>query len=149
MGASGQLLDSENKFILPPDGKQTRIDFFPKKNNREWWHSLTAWLTSSRQEQSRKIEQFSEFLASRNYSKKTISSYIYMLEKFFEYLDEKDIDTLSFGVIEDYNFDFFVSGRYSRSYQLQFINSLTLYLEFSENVKVNLKGLRKSALRRK
>jgi hypothetical protein len=149
MDASGPSLTAKDKFVLPPDGKQTRIDFFPRKNNREWWHSLTAWLKSSRQEKDRKIEHFSRFLASRNYSSKTIRSYIYMLEKFFEYLDDKDIDTLSFGVIEDYNYDFFVSGRYSRSYQLQFINSLSLYLEFSEKVKVNLKGLRRSAMRRK
>lgn len=149
MDASGQSLTDREKFLFPPDGKQTRIDFFPRKGNREWWSSLTAWLRSSRQEKDHKIEQFSQFLSSRNYSSKTIRSYIYMLEKFFEYLDEKDIDKLSFAVIEDYNYDFFVSGRYSRSYQLQFINSLTLYLEFSEKVKVNLKGLRRSAMRRK
>ena len=71
-----------------------------------------------------------------------------MLRKFFAYIDDKKIEELTLGDIEDYNYDFFVSGRYSRSYQLQFINGLTLYLEFAQGVKVNLKGLRRSGVRR-
>lgn len=71
-----------------------------------------------------------------------------MLRKFFDYLEENQISQVGPGVIEDYNYEFFVSGRYSRSYQLQFINSLTLYFEFSRNVKVNLKGLQRSGVRK-
>ncbi len=71
-----------------------------------------------------------------------------MLGKFFHYLDDKRITQISLGVIEDYNYEFFVAGKYSRSYQLQFINGLSLYLEFIKGVKVSLKGLRKSEVRR-
>ncbi len=48
------------------------------------------------------------------------------------------------GAIEDYNFEFFVSGRYSRSYQLQFINALRLYYLLTEGIDLNLKQLRKT-----
>ena len=71
-----------------------------------------------------------------------------MLRKFFSYLEENQLEHMGAGVIEDYNYEFFVSGRYSRSYQLQYINALTLYFEFSENVKVNLKGLQRSGVRK-
>jgi hypothetical protein len=145
-----------------PDARQIRIDFFttgkrkktdqhivaPKKGSFEWWHAITGWLRSARLEQEHQLETFREFLEQRNYSKKTCSSYIYMLRKFFAYIDEKKVEELTLGDIEDYNYDFFVSGKYSRSYQLQFINGLSRYLEFAQGVKVNLKGLRKCTVRR-
>lgn len=71
-----------------------------------------------------------------------------MLRKFFDYLDQNGIKEITLDNIEDYNYDFFVSGRYSRSYQLQYLNGLTLYLEFAHGVKVNLKGLRRSVPKR-
>lgn len=149
--------------MFAPDGRQTRIDFFrsgrqiksdphivpSKKAGFEWWQVLTGWLKSTRHEQEHHIHEFRQFLESRQYSKKTCDSYLFMLRKFFDYLDKKEITELSLGDIEDYNYDFFVRGRYSRSYQLQFINGLTLYLEFSQGVKVNLKGLRKPTAKRK
>jgi len=160
MSLSTQPEAPRKTLVLPPDGRQTRIDFFnapvrkrddrhvvaARKQGRGIWDALTGWMKASKQEQDRQIEKYREFLASRSYSEKTVKRYLYMLQKFFNYLDERRFSELSLGVIEDYNYDFFVSGRYSRSYQLQFINSLTLYLEFSEGVKVNLKGLRKSTL---
>lgn len=148
---------------LVPDGRQIRIDFFstgkpkktgqhivaPKKSSFEWWHAITGWLRSTKHEQEHQLEEYRNFLLERNYSKKTCSSYIYMLRKFFAYIDDKKVEELTLGDIEDYNYDFFVRGKYSRSYQLQFINGLTLYLEFAQGVKVNLKGLRRSsAIRR-
>lgn len=142
-----------------PDGRQTRIDFFrsnkigradnhvmsPKKAGFEWWQTITGWLRSSRHEQERQLEDFREFLSKQQYSPKTCESYLFMLRKFFKYLDEKLVEEITIGDIEDYNYDFFVSGRYSRSYQLQFINSLTLYLEFAQGIKVNLKKLRRTS----
>ena len=151
-----------DNMILPPDGRQTRIDFFSttrsgkgeshivssKKNSFEWWHAITGWMKSGKPEQGRKLDEFEQFLFSRKYSEKTCKSYMFMLRKFFNYLEENQQSQLGPGVIEDYNYEFFVSGRYSRSYQLQFINSLTLYFEFSKNVKVNLKGLQRSGVRK-
>mgnify|MGYP001135305591 CR=1 FL=1 len=146
-----------------PDGRQTRIDFFsgskggrkpahvvaPKRSSLEWWQTITGWLRQSDQAaEERQLETFRNYLQERNYSTKSCSSYIYMLKKFFDYMDSKAIQHVSLGVIEDYNYDFFVSGRYSRSYQLQFINGMTHYLEFAHGVKVNLKGLRKAKARR-
>lgn len=146
---------------LSPDGRQTRIDFFnsgrkgksihviqPKKANAEWWQFLTTWLRSSPKEQEHHLEEFRQFLEAKDYSKKTCRSYLYMLRKFFAYLDENNITEITLGIIEDYNYDFFVSGKYSRSYQLQFINGLTRYLDFANGIKINLKGLRKSAIKR-
>ncbi len=136
--------------ILPPDGRQTRIDFLvsTKKNSFEWWHAITGWMKSGKPEQKRNIDEFEQFLFVRKYSEKTCKSYMFMLRKFFNYLEENQLTQIGTGAIEDYNYEFFVRGRYSRSYQLQFINSLTLYFEFSKNVKVNLKGLQRSGVRK-
>lgn len=162
MPQSEPIGSPRDNMILPPDGRQTRIDFFSttksgksdahiissRKNSFEWWHAITGWMKSGKPEQNRNIEEFEQFLLSRKYSEKTCKSYMFMLRKFFNYLEENQVSQMGPGVIEDYNYEFFVSGRYSRSYQLQFINSLTLYFEFSKNVKVNLKGLQRSGVRK-
>lgn len=162
MPQSQQAQSHRDSMILPPDGRQTRIDFFSnsrpgkneshiissKKNSFEWWHAIKGWMKSGKPEQDRKLDDFEKFLLSRNYSEKTCRNYMFMLRKFFNYLEENQISNMGPGIIEDYNYEFFVSGRYSRSYQLQFINALTLYFEFSENVKVNLKGLQRSGVKR-
>ncbi|MEX0986548.1 MAG: phage integrase N-terminal SAM-like domain-containing protein [Bacteroidales bacterium] len=144
--------------VTSPDGRQTRIEFFntskhrkisphvvlPKKSSFEWWHAIAGWLKPSAHEQEDQLEAFRKFLEEKSYSSKTCYSYLFMIRKFLTYLDEKGVTRISFGDIEDYNYEFFVSGSYSRSYQLQFINGLTRYLEFTEGVKANLKGLRRT-----
>jgi len=71
-----------------------------------------------------------------------------MVKRFFEYYEGLDPARISMGEIEDYNYEFFVSGRYSRSYQLQFINALKLYYQLIEGIDLHLKHLRKSGLPR-
>mgnify|MGYP001188895965 CR=1 FL=1 len=158
MPAAAQNKDS-HQVHLPPDGRQTRIEFFNtpgsgsnpahihhsnKKGVPEWWASLTGWFKPSVKEQEHDLEKFRSFLTSRGYSKKSCQSYLFMLQKFFAYMDGLKRKDITMGLIEDYNYDFFVRGRYSRSYQLQFINAITLYLEFAHGVHVQLKNLRPS-----
>jgi hypothetical protein len=133
--------------LSSPDGRQTRIDFRrsnPRRSSKDFWQTLAGWLKSNPKEQEHQLEEFTQFLEKRKYSVKTCNSYIFMLRKFFDYLDQNGIQQITLNNIEDYNYDFFVSGRYSRSYQLQYLNGLALYLEFAHGVKVNLKGLRKT-----
>lgn len=67
-----------------------------------------------------------------------------MMKRFFAHFDHLDPSDVTMGEIEDYNFEFFVSGRYSRSYQLQFINAIKLYYYLTEGIDLNLKQLRKT-----
>ena len=153
----------EDNLIYPgPDGRQTRIDFFrntksgkadthilhSRRQVGDWWSTVTGWFRSSHKEEDHHLDEFRKFLESRNYSAKTCHSYIFMLKKFFDYMDERETREITLGLIEDYNYDFFVIGRYSRSYQLQFINGVSLYLEYAHDVKVNLKNLRRTESRR-
>ncbi len=72
-----------------------------------------------------------------------------MMKRFFEYFEDIEPREITMGEIEDYNFEFFVSGRYSRSYQLQFINAIKLYYHLIEGVELYLKQLRKTGISRK
>ena len=72
-----------------------------------------------------------------------------MMKRFFNYFEDLEPHDITMGEIEDYNFEFFVSGRYSRSYQLQFINAIKLYYYLTENKDLNLKQLRKTGMVRK
>lgn len=138
-------VDQVQGFI--PDGRQTRIEFSSdqkqaKRQSFEWWHALTGWLKSSDNEKEHQLESFNKYLEGKNYREKTRRSYLFMLKKFLDHLDKKQLQAITYETIEDYNYEFFVSGKYSRSYQLQFISALSLYLEYKEGTKVNLKSLR-------
>ena len=158
-----QSTDSfSDKLILPPDGRQTRIDFFQsqkqsepdqhvtyaRKGSHEWWQTLTSWFKAENRKQNQDLEMFDRMLEEKAYSKKSRQSYLFMLRKFFDEYEDKDPATITMGDIEDYNFEFFVSGRYSRSYQLQFINAIKLYYQYTFNIDLNLKNLRKTGLSR-
>ncbi len=72
-----------------------------------------------------------------------------MARRFFQYFEDLDPRDITMGEIEDYNFEYFVSGRYSRSYQLQFINAVKLYYLLTEGIELNLRQLRKTGTLRR
>lgn len=136
------------RMILPPDGRQTRINFSGAKTDRrittDWWHSISALFRPEHKVAGPKLEFFAQQLEKEGYSEKSRKSYLFMMKRFFDYFDEVDPGEITMGEIEDYNYEFFVSGRYSRSYQLQFINAIKLYYYLTDGVVLNLKQLRKT-----
>ena len=140
------------KMVLPPDGRQTRIDFFSnqasKKVNSDWFHALSSWFRHDRPSEGPRLEFFEQQLEKEGYSEKTRKSYLFMMRRFFDYHETLSSSDITMAEIEDYNYEFFVSGRYSRSYQLQFINALRLYYQLTEGIELNLRTLRKSGLAR-
>lgn len=141
------------RMILPPDGRQTRIDFFDNRTHRksssDWWQSLSSWFKHDHKVIGRNLEFFSQQLEKEGYSEKSRKSYIFMMKRFFDHFEDLEPRNITMGEIEDYNFEFFVSGRYSRSYQLQFINAIKLYYHLIEGVELHLKQLRKTGPVRK
>ena len=141
------------KIILPPDGRQTRLDLFGerpvKKMSSDWWHSFSSWFKPEHKENGPNLEFYIQQLEKDGYSEKSRKSYLFMMKRFFNYFEELAPRDITMGEIEDYNFEFFVSGRYSRSYQLQFINAIKLYYTLTEGIELNLKQLRKTGIGRK
>lgn len=136
------------KLILPPDGRQTRLDLFGekpvKKQPPEWWQSLSSWFRPEQKAMEPKLEFYAQQLEKEGYSEKSRKSYLFMVKRFFAHFEHLDPADVTMGEIEDYNFEFFVSGRYSRSYQLQFINAIKLYYHLTEGIDLNLKQLRRT-----
>jgi hypothetical protein len=141
-----------SRMILPPDGRQTRIDFFDenasKKHAPDWWQTLSSIFRQHQKGVGVDLDLYVRQLEKEGYSEKSRRSYLFMVKRFFEHFEEIDPCQISLGAIEDYNFEFFVSGRYSRSYQLQFINALQLYYQLIEGIDLNLKQLRRSGMPR-
>ena len=141
------------RMILPPDGRQTRIDFFQerasKKAASEWWNSFSSWFRNDKKEPGTDLGFYKQQLTKEGYSEKSCKSYLFMMKRFLEYYNEHVPAEITMGEIEDYNFEFFVSGRYSRSYQLQFISAIKLYFQLTQGIDLNLKHLRKSGTVRK
>ena len=136
------------KMILPPDGRQTRLDLFSdkpeKKQSPEWWQSLSSWFRHEHKVTGPRLDFFAQQLEKEGYSEKSRKTYLFMMKRFFSHFDHLDPANVTMGEIEDYNYEFFVSGRYSRSYQLQFINAIKLYYHLTEGIDLNLKQLRKT-----
>ena len=136
------------RMILPPDGRQTRIDFFGessvKKQSSDWWHTISSIFRHHQKDEGVDLDFFVRQLEKEGYSEKSRRSYLFMVRRFFEHFKGVDPNDISMGAIEDYNFEFFVSGRYSRSYQLQFINAIKLYYQLTQGIELNLKNLRKT-----
>ncbi|MFZ5940253.1 MAG: phage integrase N-terminal SAM-like domain-containing protein [Bacteroidota bacterium] len=148
-----------------PDGRQTRIDFAPvgipevrkkkqapaaRQHSFDFFALLSSWLKSGQKKPgTADLEGFRTYLVAHDYSKKSCSSYLFMLRRFFAHFEGRRPESLTMGDIEDYNYEYFVSGRYSRPYQLQFISAVRLYYLYSAGVELNLKHLRKTDRARK
>lgn len=148
---NGSMAQAETvpvRMILPPDGRQTRIDFFGESNSKkhasDWWHSISSLFRQGRKVEGVDLGFYASQLEKEGYSEKSRRSYLFMVKRFFEHFKGVEPRQISMGAIEDYNFEFFVSGRYSRSYQLQFINAIKLYYQLTEGIELNLKQLRKT-----
>lgn len=141
------------KMILPPDGRQTRIDFFGESQVRrgatEWWHTLASLFRHEQKTGGPDLAFYAQQLEKEGYSEKSRKSYLFMMKRFFDYFEDLKPTEITMGEIEDYNFEFFVSGRYSRSYQLQFINAIKQFYSLTEGIELNLKQLRKTGTFRK
>lgn len=148
---NGKMAEADTapvRMILPPDGRQTRIHFFSepatKRHSPDWWQSISSFFRHGQKEEGVDLGFFARQLEKEGYSEKTRKSYLFMVRRFFEHFEGVKPRQISMGDIEDYNYEFFVSGRYSRSYQLQFINSLRLYYQLTEGIDLHLKQLRKT-----
>lgn len=135
------------RMVLPPDGRQTRIDFFgspsTKKQGPDWWQTISS-IFRHQKDEGVDLDFFCRQLEKEGYSDKSRRTYRFMVKRFFEYFEGVEPGQITMGSIEDYNFEFFVSGRYSRSYQLQFINAIKLYYQLTQGIELNLKNLRKT-----
>lgn len=140
--------DPPVRMILPPDGRQIHIDFLsPKQGNlqsSELWNTFSSFF-KPRKKGAADLEFFATQLENEGYAEKTRQSYEFMVRKFFEHFEDRPPRLLTMSDIEDYNYEFFVSGRYSRSYQLQFISALQLYYSLCEGIELRLKQLRKTS----
>jgi hypothetical protein len=144
----GEASTEQVKMILPPDGRQTRIDFFGEKQSTkqtgEWWHNISSIFRHGHKQKAPNLEFFAQQLEKEGYSEKSRKSYLFMMKRFFDHFEKLEPRDITMGEIEDYNYEFFVSGRYSRSYQLQFINAIRQYYLLTEGIDLNLKQLRKT-----
>jgi len=134
--------------VVPPDGRQTRIDFFGepslRRHSPDWWQTISSLFKAGHKKEGADLDFFVRQLEKEGYSEKSRKSYRFMVKRFFEHFKGIEPRQITMGAIEDYNYEFFISGRYSRSYQLQFINALRLYYLLTEGIDLHLKHLRKT-----
>ena len=55
------------KMILPPDGRQTRLELFrenpTKKQGPEWWQSISSWFKNDHKTYDPKLEFYAQQVA--------------------------------------------------------------------------------------
>ena len=77
------------------------------------------------------IEQVKMNMDEMRYSKKTLESYLPMLELFFRYFSDKEPSAISQKEIAGFIHDFVIGNGYSSSYQNQMISSIKYYYGIS------------------
>ncbi len=75
------------------------------------------------------ITHFQEYLKRRRYAESTIDAYIKVIKLFYVWKKRHGITAIDRSIIERFNTDYFISGKYSRSYQNIFINAIKLMHE--------------------
>ncbi len=75
------------------------------------------------------LQSFENYLKQKRYAERTIQSYLQVLKVFTNWLNNKKEDGISESAIQAFNLEYFIRGKYSRSYQNIFVNAIKLYLQ--------------------
>ena len=87
------------------------------------------------------LEKFRKYLKSLRYSQQTIKSYLNVLQLQFSTYDKQSTSALTMDDLDQFNHDYFISQKHSRSYQNIWISALKLFLDKRTDHKVDLDRL--------
>ena len=73
--------------------------------------------------------EFLKYLEYRNYSRRTIDSYVLHMRAFLQSFKGKDLAIINFMEVRDYIIEHVTSRNLSRSYQNQMINAIKIYFD--------------------
>jgi site-specific recombinase XerD len=88
-----------------------------------------------------RIDQFEKYLLQKRYSQKTIDSYLNILKLFFGWWKNRPLQELCIEEANAFNYEYFILGKHSRSYQNIWVSALKLYLDKFSDVNIDLKQL--------
>lgn len=88
-----------------------------------------------------KIEAYSKWMKSRNYSENTINTYTNALIVFLKYYREKPVEELTNKDVVNFNVDYIKAKGYSVSMQNQTVNALKLFFTFSKGSKIEVEKI--------
>jgi integrase/recombinase XerD len=88
-----------------------------------------------------KIEAYTKWMTSRNYSENTINTYRNALIVFLKYYHDKPIEEISNKDVVNFNVDYIKAKGYSVSMQNQTVNAIKLYFTFSKGLKIEVEKI--------
>jgi integrase/recombinase XerD len=89
------------------------------------------------------VNNFQRYLNVRRYSESTISNYVSALVSFFHYIDYKDLHSIDFNDVVNYNENHIIEKGKSASSQNIFISALKLYYEIILGKEIMVDELRR------
>ncbi|WP_047788655.1 tyrosine-type recombinase/integrase [Tenacibaculum mesophilum] len=87
------------------------------------------------------IGAFKKWLIQMRYSPNTIKTYISMIELFFRFNHQGNIQNITKKDIETFNNEYIIKNNFSSTFQNQLINAIKLFYKYNTNNKLNLNNL--------
>ncbi|CAM1346141.1 conserved hypothetical protein [Tenacibaculum crassostreae] len=128
--------ENANNFCVYLRKKNYLVDFKKLQNNKinTLPKKLSPEITSS-------IDLFKKWLVQMRYSNNTIKTYISMIELFFKFHSEKNIQQITKRDIEFFNDEYIIKNNYSSTFQNQLINAIKLFYTYNTNQYLDLQNL--------
>ena len=87
------------------------------------------------------VTQFKNWMTQKRYSENTIKTYTSMIELFFRFHSDKQVNEIDEKNILDFNINYIIANNYSSTFQNQLINALKLFYLQTINKSLNLDGI--------
>ena len=84
------------------------------------------------------LAQFKNYLRSKRYADRTITTYNEALKSFFVFYNNKSIATITNEDVIVYNNDYILKNKLSASYQNQIVNAIKLYFKTIRETKIDI-----------
>ena len=137
-----------HKTFYLPFSKENTNNFYRylKKNNYTVDYSQIMIASEKKLEPlelkfKKHLDKFYDWMVMKRYSKNTIKTYISMIELFFRFHADKQIETITKDDIEDFNTNYILKNGYSFTFQNQLINAIKLFYSYTTNQHLDIDKL--------
>ncbi len=100
-----------------------------------------ANLAKLSEDKKQEIEKFREWLLQKRRSDSTVKNYVYCVETFFRFYNNKEISNIEASDIETFNFDYIIKNGYSAKTQNQYMSAIKSFYVVMQNVKHEISEL--------
>jgi len=87
------------------------------------------------------LDKFKKWMLLKRYSDNSIKTYVSMIEAFFRFHSDKEIESITKDDVESFNTNYILKNNYSFTFQNQLVNAIKLFYSYTNNSFLDLDKL--------